>query len=308
MTNCSEREGHRPLVTVIIPTYKRPDRVGAAIESVIGQTYDNIEIIVVDDNKKAYKEYEATQDTLKPYIESGKVRVVQTGGIGGGGARNYGAAQATGEYLAFLDDDDIFMPDKIETQLKFMVDNNLDMSYQDISWYDYRTGKLVEHRRLNHVKDFSRIGLLKAHLVTPIAPTAIYMIRTEAFLSTEGFGEVPVGQDWFLMLRCIEAGMKIGYMPEVHVHQFLYPGERLSLGKNKVVGENRLYQVRKKYYNILSRKERKYIDFRHYAVLAFASQRSKKSVNAVKYALQAFFASPSDFIKKIPEYFGSAKN
>ena len=300
----------KPLVSVIIPTYKRADRINHAVDSVVAQTYgiDNIEIIVVSDNKKEFPEYADTDRKLKEYQQLPHFQLIHTaGGTGGGAARNYSCKYATGEYLAFLDDDDEFLPDKIETQVQFMQSNHLDMSYQDVSWYDFNSKKLVEHRRLNHVTDFSKNGLLQAHMVTPIAPTAIYMLTGQLFDQTDGFGEVPVGQDWFLMLRCIEAGAKIGYMPEVHVHQYLYDGERLSLGTNKINGENNLYKVRQSYFPILTPAQRKYVKFRHYAVLAFACKRSKRWAEAVKYALCAVASSPMYCLKEAPKYFGKAK-
>ena len=298
----------KPLVSVIIPTYKRADMVVHAVESVLNQTYTNLEVIVVNDNKPEYAEYNTTDQRLQQELNDGRLRIIHTaGGTGGGAARNYAVSQARGEYLAFLDDDDEFEPDKIETQLRFMLDNNLDCSYQDVSWYDADTGKLVEHRRLNHVKDFSKTGLLRAHVLTPISPTAIYMLKTSLFRRTKGFGEVLVGQDWFLMLRCIEAGAKIGYMPEVHVRQYLHKGTRLSLGNNKLIGENKLYKVRRTYFPYLSPAERRYVKFRHYAVLAFASARRRQWVRAAKYAVESFAASPTAFFRQIPIYFKSSK-
>ena len=297
-----------PLVTVIIPTYKRTDTVVRAVGSVLNQTYSNIEVILVNDNKPEFREYEATDQRLRETFDDERLKIIHTtGGTGGGAARNYAVSQSNGDYLAFLDDDDEYMPDKIETQLRFMLERDLDFSYQDISWYDAENGKLVEHRRLDHVTDFSKQGLLQAHILTPISPTAIYMLKKSLFLKTKGFGEVLVGQDWFLMLRCIEADAKIGYMPEVHVRQYLHKGERLSTGKNKIIGENKLYEVRKRYFNYLSTKQRRYVKFRHYAVLAFAEARSRQWYHATKYAVFSFMVSPESFFKQIPVYFGSAK-
>lgn len=297
-----------PLVSVIIPTYKRADMVVRAVDSVLNQTYCNIEIIVVNDNNREYEEYRSTDQRLRDAFDDERIRIVHTAGsTGGGAARNYAAYQARGEYLAFLDDDDVFLPDKIETQLNFMINNGLDFSYQDVSWYDADTGKLVEHRRLDHVKDFSKKGLLRAHVLTPISPTAIYMLKTSLFMRTKGFGEVLVGQDWFLMLRCIEAGANIGYMPEVHVRQYLHSGKRLSTGSNKIIGENQLYEVRKSYFRYLTPMQRRYVKFRHYAVLAFAEARSHQWHNAVKYGIISFIVSPESFFRQIPVYFGSAK-
>lgn len=299
----------KPLVSVVVPTYKRSDRLCRALDSILGQTYSNLEVLVVNDNVLGSEYDVATESALTDIQKNdSRLRVVHTSGqTGGGAARNFACRQAKGEYLAFLDDDDEFLPDKVETQLAFMLENDLDMSWQDVSWYD-DDGNLVEHRRLDHCDDFSREGLLRAHLLTPISPTAIYMLKRSLFDKTEGFGEVATGQDWWLMLRCIEADAKIGYMPEVHVHQILHQGERLSLGANKIAGEEARHKVVETYFPMLSKKDVRYIEFRHNAVLAFSSLRSKSPFAAVGYAAKAVAASPASCIREGLKFFTSGKD
>lgn len=299
----------KPLVSVVVPTYKRADRLCRALNSILGQTYSNLEVLVVNDNVPGSEYDSATESALADIQKNdSRLRVVHTPGqTGGGAARNFACRQAKGEYLAFLDDDDEFLPDKVESQLAFMQQNTLDMSWQDVSWYD-DDGNLVEHRRLDHCHDFSREGLLRAHLLTPISPTAIYMLKRSLFDKTEGFGEVATGQDWWLMLRCIETGAKIGYMPEVHVHQILHQGERLSLGANKIAGEEARHKVVESYYPMLSKKDVRYIEFRHNAVLAFSSLRSKSPFAAVGYAAKAIAASPTSCMREGLKFFTSGKD
>ena len=294
------------LVTVVVPTYKRVDRLSVALKSISDQTYPKLEILVVNDNVPGSEWDSATEKMLVAYGDE-RLRVVHTTGqTGGGAARNFACKFARGDYLAFLDDDDEFLPDKVETQLNFIQANDLDMCWQEVAWYD-EGGRLVEHRRLDHCKDFSKQGLLRAHLLTPISPTSIYMLKKSLFDKTEGFGEVVTGQDWWLMLRCIEAGAKIGYMPELHVRQYLHSGERLSLGANKVAGEVARHEVVRGYYPSLSKKDVRYIEFRHNAVLAFAMKRSHDIASAGKYALKAFAASPSSCFGEAFKFFGKAK-
>lgn len=296
-----------PLVTVIVPTYKRADKLEAALRSVKDQTYESLEILVVNDNVPGSDWDRFTAEVLERFGDSRLKVVHTTGQTGGGAARNLACRQASGEYLTFLDDDDEFLADKIETQLRFMLEHDLDMCWQDVSWYD-ESGKLVEHRRLDHCKDFSQQGLLRAHLLTPISPTSIYMLKKSLYDKTEGFGEVATGQDWWLMLRCIEAGAHMGYMPEVHVRQYLHSGERLSLGKNKVDGELARREVVRSYYPRLSKKDVRYIEFRHNAVLAFAMKRSHRPGQAVIYAIKAIVSSPAACFSEALKFFGKAKS
>ena len=296
------------LVSVIVPTHKRADRLPVALDSVLAQDHRNIEVIVANDNDSGSEWDAATEELIGRYERKDpRVRRVHTSGsTGGGAARNLACHQALGEYLAFLDDDDEFLPDKVSTQLGFMLARDLDMSWQDVSWYDER-GRLVEHRRLDHCRDFSRDGLLRAHLLTPISPTSIYMLRRSLFDRTEGFGEVATGQDWWLMLRCIEAGARIGYMPEVHVRQYLHSGGRLSVGQNKIVGEEARHEKVREYYPLLSRKEIAYVEFRHNAALAFACARGGRRGDAARYAARALRASPSACVREGLKFFTRGK-
>ena len=87
--------------------------------------------------------------------------------------------------------------------------------------------------------------------------------------------------------------------------QYLHGGKRLSLGDNKVKGENMLYDLKHKYFHLLSRKERNYVKFRHYAVLSFASMRSHRPIRAAYYAAITVFSAPLVCVKEGIRYFGS---
>lgn len=179
--------------------------------------------------------------------------------------------------------------------------------YQDVEWHNNSTDKLVELRKMDRVKDFSKEGLLRAHTVSTISPTAIYMIKRDKLLATEGFGEVPRGQDTILMYRCIESGMKIGYMPGSYVVQYIHEGARTSNGVHFVDGQRQLYDFICRYKPILNKNEKKYVDFRFNAVCAFALMRDKRVINAVPYAAKAFLLSPVDCFKEAKRYLGGRR-
>ena len=98
------------LVSVIIPTYNRADLVGEAIESALRQTYPACEVIVVDDGST-----DETPAVLARYGDA--IRRVRTANRGCAAARNTGVGLARGDYLAFVDSDDLLMPDKLATQV-----------------------------------------------------------------------------------------------------------------------------------------------------------------------------------------------
>jgi glycosyltransferase involved in cell wall biosynthesis len=102
-----------PLVSTIIPTYNRAHVICEAVESVLAQTYPNIEIIIVDDGSK-----DDTLERLKCY--GNKISVVSQSNAGPAAARNRGIAAARGDLIAFLDSDDIWLPSKIERQVTLL--------------------------------------------------------------------------------------------------------------------------------------------------------------------------------------------
>ena len=119
----------RGLVSVIIPAHNAGAWLGETLASVTAQTYGDLEIIVVDDG---------SSDTTAQLAESLGATVVRTRGAGPGGARNAGMAAANGEFLQFLDADDLLAPQKIERQVTV-----LDTADGDVAWesFDY----LVQH-------------------------------------------------------------------------------------------------------------------------------------------------------------------
>lgn len=100
-----------PLVSVIIPTYNRANLVGAAIRSVLSQSYENVELIVVDDGST-----DNTCEVLAGFQSA--ISIVRQPNAGPAIARNRGIAAAHGEIIAFLDSDDLWMPTKLERQVR----------------------------------------------------------------------------------------------------------------------------------------------------------------------------------------------
>ena len=102
----------RVRVSAIILTYNRADLIMEAIESVLAQTYTDYEIIVIDDGST-----DNTAQVLRELIETGRIRYIWQENQGECAARNHGLRQARGEYVAFLDSDDLWLPQKLEAQV-----------------------------------------------------------------------------------------------------------------------------------------------------------------------------------------------
>jgi len=131
----------KPSVSVIIPTYNRASLIGAAIQSVLNQTFKSVEIIVVDDGST-----DETQRALEPH--AGKIVSLATKNNGPAHARNVGMKAASGTYIAFLDSDDMYLPHKLELEVAFM-ETHPDIGMVSTNMSAMRGGEIVEEYHLN---------------------------------------------------------------------------------------------------------------------------------------------------------------
>ena len=107
-----------PLVSVIIPTYKRSDMLPRAINSVLKQTYENVQVVVVDDNDSNSEYRRCTEKQMSFYANDKRVKYIRhCKNSNGAVARNTGIKNADGEIITFLDDDDVYQTDKIKKQV-----------------------------------------------------------------------------------------------------------------------------------------------------------------------------------------------
>lgn len=111
-----------PKVSIIIPTYKRSDKIVRAVKSALAQNYSNFEVIIVDDNEPTSIDRVKTRDNLKPFLKNEKfIYIEHEMNKNGSAARNTGIKHSTGEYITFLDDDDEYYPNKIKEQVNCLI-------------------------------------------------------------------------------------------------------------------------------------------------------------------------------------------
>ena len=179
-------------VSVIIPTYNRLPMVKEAVDSVLAQNFEDVELIVVDDGST-----DGTAEEIERY--GGRVKLLQIPqNRGVSVARNRGILQARGKYIAFLDSDDLWVKGKLRTQVAFMEDNpQYPLCYTDEIWI--RRGKRV-NPRLRHAK-YSGWIFEKCLPLCIISPSSALIKRT-LFSKVGLFDEVlPVCEDYDLWLR-----------------------------------------------------------------------------------------------------------
>lgn len=120
------------LVSIIITTYRGYDTLARAIQSCINQTYKNIEILVVDDNPKGSIERKKTKSVLDSFKDTRIRYLDKEDHVNGAHARNVGMRAARGEYISFLDDDDIYFPERIRKCVSSIVYSNCDGVYTGV--------------------------------------------------------------------------------------------------------------------------------------------------------------------------------
>ncbi|MBR6091472.1 MAG: glycosyltransferase family 2 protein [Bacteroidales bacterium] len=292
------------MITVITPTYRRHLYIKNAIDSVLAQTYKDFEMIIVDDNPVDSEERKLTEEVIKG-VSDPRVHYVQNEkNLGGAGSRNVAIDMAKGEYVAFLDDDDMYLPDRLKVQVEAMMANDWDVCVMDGATFKYETGEPVSERHQHLWAGMSNDDLIRSHLMYHISGTNSFMFRTEFIRKIGGFDIVPSCQEYILMQKALDAMPKFGYLPVTLIKNFQHEGDQLSTGPKKLAGQKMLIENKKKYFHLLTRAERRQVLCRHYGVLFFVYYKMHKYLNATWEAFLCFFTSPSNAIKWVKEYKG----
>ncbi|BAZ43941.1 glycosyl transferase, group 2 family protein [Chondrocystis sp. NIES-4102] len=201
------------LVSVIIPTYNRADLIPRAIASVIGQVYQNWEIIVVDDasDQDIAQVIKSINDSRITYIRH------QTN-LGGSAARNTGIKYAQGEYIAFLDSDDLWLPDKLSLQLAAIAqqesqDNLVCYSqFQKSQQVFYQPAVLPRRGKQQQESIADYFWLSGGEMLT-----STLLVSRDLAAATLFQAQLPKHQDLDFSLRLAQQGARFIFVPQVLV-------------------------------------------------------------------------------------------
>ena len=249
------------LVSVVIPTYSRNDVLERAIDGILRQTHQNLDVIVVDDNAPKSEWRASTELLMQKYRNDTRVRYIQNAEkLGREEARNEGIKVAKGDYIAFLDDDDEYYPEKIEKQLEVFLHSEsekLALVYCD-----------VEHTsQSGHVdcvvrKHYRGNCLYEAIVNDCIASTSMWLVRKSCVEAVGNFSIVPCKQDSTVIIKLLAAGYEVDYVPEVLVKYYNFKGvPRISFGPKKIQGEQLFYELCQKQYSFFDKKQIKNIEY-----------------------------------------------
>lgn len=216
------------LVTAVITTYKRGvNIVERALKSIVNQTYSNLEIIVVNDYPDDSELVEKIHNTIEKYRDQRPIEYIVVERNGGAcKARNIAVNRAKGDYIAFLDDDDEWLPQKIMQQVT-TLERNKSASLVYCNSYLFFQDTNIKKVMFNQQQPEGEIfyDLIKENI---IGSCTYPMFRINDIRKVGGFGEyMPALQDWELYLRLLKNGSAC-YISEPLATYYFYSGERIS--------------------------------------------------------------------------------
>ena len=294
----------KELVSVIIPSYGGAEFLTRCVDSVLSQTYKQIEVIVVDDNGLGTTTQVKTAAVMNKYANDGRVKYVcHEVNKNGSAARNTGVRVSTGNYIALMDDDDVFYPEKIERQVKMMesLSDDYAVTYCACDIY-YKGNKIGES-----TADKSG-GLLYECLSHKIQiASSSMLIRKTAYITLGGFDEsFRRHQDWEFIARLasrylIQADNFIGFRRILEL--------RNNLNTPEIYKERRLFYLEKMqpYIQILPLKQQKDVIVQNRIDIALMYLKCKRYSDFIKeyrdfspgwYGITCLFSRLNNIIKR----------
>ena len=232
--------GSSVLISVVIPVFNRSDLLVSTLDSIRSQTYRPIEIVVIDDGST-----DNTSDVIHTWTTHNNekegtltVRFVRQVNQGANAARNRGIQEARGEYIAFLDSDDRWLPEKLVKQIgEFEKDNRIGGVYCGIVNVDLSTGI----KETPTPKTYPEGDLLRQILIHDVTePTSCWMVRKACFQEAGLFDtSLPARQDWDMWIRLAEK-YNIGCVPEILVEMGNHPGERVRSKADREIAAHKV--------------------------------------------------------------------
>jgi len=256
-----------PFFTVIIPTHNRSNLLNRAVTSVLDQTFEDFEIIIVDDHST-----DDTSSAVKLFSDPRIHHMLNNRTKGACGARNVGILSAKGKWVAFLDDDDVWLPEKLKFQYELAqrVDKNVGLICTDYGIYKEKKDNPVI--RKNRPSGWVSDKLLYGGIIACLSSVCV---RTEVLKAIEGFDECfPSSQDQDLYLRVAELS-QFAHVPKTLVHIYQEPRNRIGQNsKSKLEG---YIMFRNKYSALINQSLR--LRYRHESrIFTYALLQNERSL------------------------------
>lgn len=260
------------LISVVIPTYGRNSFfLSRALCSVFQQTYHSLEIIVVNDNKNNSTEY----FEIKQFCTSvSSIIYLETGHIGSCLARNYAAEKSTGKYLAFLDDDDVWLPDKLKVQLQYF-NHDTGIVFSNGYWIYTNTNPEIRKPYRSPGNFKKEVCFQDLLIQNYVGTTSQIMIKKSVFIECGGFNKDFIARhDYDLCLRVSKKYRIIG-APDFLFEHYVHGGDQIIMdNKKSLIGYKLLYKTYKSAF-----------DQNHIAKSNIAYKISRAAFNEKKYLI-----------------------
>ena len=230
------------LVSVIIPTYNRAHFLKDSIQSVFDQTYQKFEIIIIDDGSTDNTE-EVIQE-IKSKNLNHKLVYCYTNNRGAPAARNTGLTQAKGEYIQYLDSDDLLLPSKIQSQVEFLKKNpGIEAVYSYSRSFNENNRNRLGARIYHDPKDKLEFALRP--WVILFHPESALWRRSASILIGQWDEKITHGQDLEYMVRFLVTEKKLGCIRKVHSHYRIHASRMTDSPLGKIDAESSTYLSRK---------------------------------------------------------------
>ena len=272
------------LVSCVIPTYKRSDTLVRAINSVLSQTYKQVEILVVDDNEAGSEESKYVQNEVQSIKDERVKLITQERHINGAKARNVGIENAKGEFIAFLDDDDEWLSEKIEKQLAFLKKNE-NLEGCSVLYNEYK-GDTIVHSCPVYTADnlFQKIFWREVAVFT-----STVLLRRDCLIKSGMFDiRLKRHQDLQMLLRFTKS-FEMGVIPEYLVKLHLDSGINRPNADAIVKVKENFFNSVADLYEGCTQKEQKLIMSAHCYEVMFAALKQKRFLMSIKYFIKAGF-------------------
>lgn len=218
------------MISVIMPAYNAERTIRQAIDSILSQTFSDFELIVINDCSK-----DGTQEIVEKYIEQdNRVKlIINEKNSGVSISRNKGVASAKGEYIAFLDSDDMWREDKLEKQLKVMKDNDAVLSYTASSFIDQDGNAFNYVMEAEEKTDLST--LLKKNLIS----CSSAMVETSVMKSMKMPGD-QMHEDYYVWIKILQ---QYKYAYGINIPLLIYRMSANSKSSNRLKSANMIYNT-----------------------------------------------------------------
>lgn len=206
----------KPLVSVVIATYNMGQYLADAIQSVLSQTWDNLELIIVDDGST-----DNTPAVIEPFLTDDRVRYLPQQNCGQPKAKNAGIRACRGDFIAFCDGDDLWEPEKLALQIPCLLENpSVGVVYSRVNYMD-QSGVFLRHDTPQ-----GHSGKITEQLIVyNFIPFGTAMVRRSVLDDCGVFDEsLPMGIDWDLWLR-ISTRWEFLFLPRVTYRYREWPGQ-----------------------------------------------------------------------------------